>query len=147
MDCNSKTDKCGDCSRSHWLHHQPGGRSLPCDSNGFRTWGDIVRCKHVGVLAASDNFEAASDDFEAHIIFDSEHAESVSVMAKLAGWKFSKIDGDPYLGNGVRCYLTRHGADRMKLEANMRGVVAGAQALGFPALRMKIEHVILDERF
>lgn len=86
-------------------------------------------------------------DFEAHIIFDGKLAPFVETLAKHTGWKFSKIDGDPYLGNGVRCYLTTHSADRVDLEQKMRAVVLAAAATGHKALRMKIEQIVFDERF
>lgn len=51
--------------------------------------------------------------YECHLTFEAKWAkqiEEASDALTQAGvpWKFSKIDGDPILGENIYCYLTKH---------------------------------------
>lgn len=69
---------------------------------------------------------------------------------KESGWKFSKIDGDPDLGKGVKCYATRQFNIKFKVEFILDVLVETALELaknsGCRILRKKIEVVIYDNR-
>ena len=64
-------------------------------------------------------------------------------------WKFSCIDGDITLGNGVKCYATRHFNGKLSEMAVLKTLQATANLLmaqGASVLRRKIERVIFDDR-
>ena len=86
-------------------------------------------------------------DFESHITCLG-HEEKVKEVGKAMGWSFSKIDGDPVLGQGVKCYLTRHARDYVKLHGDMMQVKRELQDkdVNVPVLRTKIELIMHDER-
>jgi len=49
--------------------------------------------------------------YESHITFTPDAPEEealVKLLGKQLSWPFSKIDGDPHLGEGVKRYLTRY---------------------------------------
>lgn len=64
-------------------------------------------------------------------------------------WKFSVIDGDPVLGDGLKCYATklfnrRNGQEAV--QAELFSIAKDLTNLGFNVLRRKIELVIYDDR-
>lgn len=64
-----------------------------------------------------------------------------------SGWKFSKIDGDPIMGEGIRVYATRHFNARRTVERVEADLVKTADILsraGLKVTRRKIEMVVLD---
>ena len=65
-------------------------------------------------------------------------------------WKFSKIDGDPKLGRGVKCYATKQYNMKISQEfivSAMNTISTAIQgATGCVILRKKIELVVFDER-
>lgn len=92
--------------------------------------------------------------YECHITCIGNPDKLQSVIESL-GWKFSKIDGDPTLGNGVKCYATKHYNKRLSkaevawaLEATAETIRIAGASLGckFRVLREKIELVIHDVR-
>lgn len=88
--------------------------------------------------------------YECHVTFtsDQKYLEQAKGLAALIGWKFSKIDGDPVLGEGVKCYLTTHYNARKSVDRIKRMLNAAHNDLenhGFKVLRKKIELVIHDE--
>lgn len=67
------------------------------------------------------------------------------------GWKFSKIDGDPNLGDGVKCYATIQLNKKIGVKSAVQRLMGTAEAIsnGCPSvqvLRRKIELVIFDDR-
>lgn len=83
--------------------------------------------------------------FEAHITVDAVHADRLQRVSKgLIGWKFSKIDGDPIMGLGTRCYLTAYDKDDKQLLTRMKSIVVGLELIDIPHLRQKIEHIVFD---
>jgi hypothetical protein len=72
-----------------------------------------------------------------------------SILEEKTGWKFSRIDGDPVLGPGVKSYLTRHYPDHLpevEVKAHLADAVEMVRHLGFEVLREKIEVVIHDSK-
>lgn len=64
-------------------------------------------------------------------------------------WKFSAIDGDPVLGEGIKCYATRMFNIRMEESVVLRHLMNVAEYLsgrGCKVLRRKVERVIYDDR-
>lgn len=64
-------------------------------------------------------------------------------------WKFSAIDGDPVMGEGVKCYATRlynrrYGQERVQGE--LVAIAEQLAMLGFTVLRRKVEWVIFDDK-
>lgn len=85
--------------------------------------------------------------YEAHITLRREDAEAVEALADaLPTWHFSQIHGDPVLGRSPFCYLTSHDHIYGSLYAAMRGVENTLKAAGLIPVRLKIEHIVFDER-
>lgn len=84
--------------------------------------------------------------FELHVTFVDNPALR---RPRRSGWVFSKIDGDPTLGPGVKAYWTRQIPEVRGLTAATNQVEARAQELrdaGFTVLRTKVELVVYDSR-
>lgn len=65
------------------------------------------------------------------------------------GWIFSKIDGDPVLGPGVKCYATKMfnaKNEYNKILRNLHGAAASLALKEIPHTRLKIERVVYDVR-
>lgn len=78
----------------------------------------------------------ASKNFELHVtLLDGRYPDE-------PGWTRSKIDGDPALGAGVKCYRTSHTSTYK--EAVTR--IEEAKRRWPTWIRTKIEHVLLDCR-
>lgn len=63
-------------------------------------------------------------------------------------WKFSCIDGDPVLGDGVKCYATMF-YNGLRQDLAIKETIAVADKLkdkGVTVLRRKVEFVIFDDR-
>jgi hypothetical protein len=83
--------------------------------------------------------------YECHVTFTGDG----SAPENPKGWKFSRIDGDPTLGAGVKCYLTRHYPERLKLaqvQQHLEQAGRAVAAQGFRVLRLKVELVVYDVR-
>lgn len=87
-------------------------------------------------------------NFEAHITIPGEHAEALqtTVCPQLRDWKFSRIQGDPDLGDKTFCYLTMHHSDLATVQVLMRMAVDKLCSFGCHPIRKKIELIIHDER-
>lgn len=65
------------------------------------------------------------------------------------GWKFSKIDGDPILGEGIKCYATKHypvKMDQKVVVQNVNSVAMALKNLKHKVIRDKVELVIYDSK-
>lgn len=75
--------------------------------------------------------------------------DTIRPLVEAAKWKFSAIDGDPVLGDGIKCYATRMFNNRMSKDTVIEklGTVSGyLLAHGCKVLRNKVELVIFDDR-
>jgi hypothetical protein len=86
--------------------------------------------------------------FECHVTMLGNPVEIRPVVESLK-WKFSVIDGDPVLGEGIKCYATRLFNKKLGTEDVTKNLLRTAEALecqGFVVLRRKVELVIFDDR-
>lgn len=91
--------------------------------------------------------------YEVHLTFVSNDVERLKYAIETVGWKFSKIDGDPVLGEGVKCYATKHYAGNKpqsfvasELDKVVREITAILTVLpNTNIVRKKIESVLYDE--
>ncbi len=90
--------------------------------------------------------------YECHVTIETEHKALVQKVVEKLKWKFSAIDGDPSLGDGVKCYATRHFNARLPADDVVTELHRVAQAIdygcanGAKILRRKVELVIYDDR-
>lgn len=85
--------------------------------------------------------------FEVHITFNST-PEGIEEFVKSIGWKFSKIDGDPKLGEGVKSYATLHTTLEFgfaKTKILLHSAVETFLMQEYVPIRMKIETVVYDK--
>ena len=89
---------------------------------------------------------SATTYYECHItMIDSVPEIAVTNL----GWKFSKIDGDPTLGIGIKSYATKHfnaKHDKSVILAELHKTADKLVARGYNVVRRKIELVIYDDR-
>lgn len=92
--------------------------------------------------------------YEAHVTFHRSQADNIlrlmnSEMPELirAQWKFSKIDGDPVLGDKVYCYLTSHDFDHGIMSDKVNWIIEFFRMEDIKPLRAKIEKIVYDEVF
>ena len=68
---------------------------------------------------------------------------------KYIRWKYSAIDSDPDLGEGVRCYATKHVHASVPVQTVI-GILEEAMTrlseLGCCVVRGKVEHILYDRR-
>lgn len=86
--------------------------------------------------------------FEMHVTLVGNPAAIEDAVSVLGCWKFSKIDGDPVLGAGVKCYATSY--DRTNEEHAIALVQNAAEFFrlsGLRVVRVKVERIVYDERF
>lgn len=85
--------------------------------------------------------------YELHVTLPND-APFLKHTVELHDWKFSKIDGDPKLGAGTKCYGTFH------LEINqgfarakeiLKDFILVIQSEGYDVIRAKVETVVYDE--
>lgn len=88
--------------------------------------------------------------FEAHVTMEAPPSEAPRVAAavKAIGWRFSAINGDPILGDGVKMYATTHWNERIGIEVAVRRLHQAAGMLGaqHKVVRRKVELVLYDDR-
>lgn len=81
--------------------------------------------------------------WEAHVTFYSDKELTYPT------WRFSKIDGDPVLGKGVKMYLTKQFRITVTIEDilnEMKEVVKYIWDSGAESFRRKIERVVFDTK-
>lgn len=86
--------------------------------------------------------------YECHITIEGER-KAVEEAVTATGWKFSAIDGDPSLGEGVKCYATMHYNNRIPVYEVIDTVNQAASNLrsrGITVVREKVEMVVYDTR-
>lgn len=86
--------------------------------------------------------------YECHITVEGNKELAEHCIAAF-GWKFSAIDGDPSLGDGVKCYATIHYNNRVPLVEVIDRVQSAAKKLrndGLNVVREKVEMVVYDTR-
>lgn len=88
--------------------------------------------------------------YECHITMLARDFAVAEMVTKTTGWTFSKIDGDPDLGEGVKCYATKHfNCDRMTKEEVIGALNDAAHLIAcsmIEVIRRKVERVIYDDR-
>lgn len=87
--------------------------------------------------------------YECHITMLGDK-DTIRIPVELRHWKFSAIDGDPTLGDGIKCYATRHFNYKLPEEEVLTRLELMANYLrdtcGIEVIRRKIERVIYDDR-
>ena len=89
--------------------------------------------------------------YEAHITIIGEPNYLLKSAIENMGWKFSAIDGDPSLGEGVKCYATKHfkaskDKEEVLSELHSAAYILSNNRLNIKVVRKKIELVIYDDR-
>lgn len=85
--------------------------------------------------------------YEAHITLLG-NPDKLEPIIKSIKWKFSKIDGDPNFGDGIRCYATRQYNGNLNKKSVLLDLHSKANILEQhgTVIRKKIELVIYDDR-
>lgn len=86
--------------------------------------------------------------YEAHVTMTGDR-DRLRHLTKALSWKFSAIDGDINLGDGVKMYATRQFNARLGDEAvvaELNEIADTLEAGGAAVLRRKVERVIYDDR-
>lgn len=90
--------------------------------------------------------------YECHITLERPVGSTTAIRRAVEAieWKFSMIDGDIIMGDGSKCYATRHfNASKRTPESVKQDLFAMAERLekvGLVVLRRKVELVIFDDR-
>lgn len=85
-------------------------------------------------------------NYECHITVANRDALAAYEIAEDMGWKTSKIDGDPVLGDKVHYYLTCHGDDYISIIVKMKETSRLLIEAGVKPLREKIEEILYDTK-
>lgn len=89
--------------------------------------------------------------YECHVTMVANRDMFPTIKANVdkLSWKFSAIDGDPSLGEGVKCYATKHFRANMDPTTVLEKLNETADEItksGVEVVRRKIELVIYDDR-
>lgn len=88
--------------------------------------------------------------YECHITFEGDDIVGEAVCFKNK-WTYSRIDGDPIMGEGVRQYATKHFNVNKRTQASiweeMQKIRKTFESEGLIVTRCKIELVVQDERY
>ena len=86
--------------------------------------------------------------YECHVIMEGD-PKVIRPIVEDYSWKFSCIDDDPDLGEGIKCYATHQFNARMGVDTVrdvLRNVSHYFKREGIKVLRNKVELVVYDER-
>lgn len=90
--------------------------------------------------------------YECHITLSTETNKSkddLKCIVESIGWVFSCIDNDIVLGQGIKCYATKHFNKKFDIAYIMNEVVKASKNisyLGGKVIREKIELVLYDTK-
>lgn len=84
--------------------------------------------------------------YESHITCHVKDADLVEHIGSVAGWKFSKIDGDALMGAKPYCYLTAYNPSQQLMYEDMIATQNILSKRGCEVLRTKIEEIIWDTK-
>lgn len=90
--------------------------------------------------------------YEAHVTMQADiiYHPAIREFVEGCGWKFSAINGDINLGDGIKCYATRQYNTRQGefVTVNILQEMADncAKLRGVEVVRRKVEIVIFDDR-
>lgn len=87
--------------------------------------------------------------YECHITFEGDPAIGAAGVERNK-WKWSRITGDPIMGDGVRQYATMHYSIRKSEDdiwSTMMDIRKNLELEGLIVTRSKIEKVLRDERY
>lgn len=86
--------------------------------------------------------------YECHVTMEGNQQRIAHLIAQTK-WKFSAIAGDIVLGNGVKCYVTRHFNSKLSEAVvldHLHHLADALQNKGIKVVRRKVERVIFDDR-
>jgi len=85
--------------------------------------------------------------YECHVTMEGNPVD-IKPDVEALKWKFSAIDGDPTLGDGIKCYATRHFNYKIpeSLVLSTLQMVADSLESTHKVTRRKIELVLFDSR-
>lgn len=90
--------------------------------------------------------------YELHITMIGNPSEIKPMVECLAGWHFSKLDGDIELGDGIKCYATAHPQpkkeypDLIELIGWVEETADQLREQGATVVRRKVEFIHYDRR-
>lgn len=89
--------------------------------------------------------------YECHITVEGQNNQRMIAMKDIlegTEWSFSRIDGDPVLGPGVKSYATAHydaeKVDKWTCIRQMELMAYALERVGYKVVRQKVEAIICD---
>lgn len=89
-----------------------------------------------------------SSYYECHITMEG-NPEKIRPVVESRKWKFSCIDGDINLGDGIKCYATKQfnkKFDAKTIQSKLFDMAIVIEHFDIRVLRRKVEVVIFDDR-
>jgi hypothetical protein len=86
--------------------------------------------------------------YECHITMEGD-PKVIRPLVERTKWKFSAIHDDIILGEGLKCYATRHfnvRKDESLVLMMLRSTADSLEANGVKVIRRKVERVLYDDR-